>query len=216
MRDRDLREGGSRPSGFSRRSFLKGASVAAVGTGLATEALADAAPTDGLIREDGVTTVPKGALEITLRVNGEDVAVTVEPRTTLLDALRDRAGLTGTKKVCDRGACGACTLLLDGKPANSCLTLAWDAVGREITTIEGLADGENLHPVQQAFVECDALQCGFCTPGMVMSSVACLQKHATPTPEQIRHELSGNICRCGTYGRVFEAVANAAKNGGGR
>jgi xanthine dehydrogenase YagT iron-sulfur-binding subunit len=136
--------------------------------------------------------------------------VTVEPRVTLLRALRNHLELTGAKEVCDRGACGACTVLVDGDPVCSCLMLAADAVGREITTVEGLGSPEKMSPVQQAFVECDALQCGFCTPGFVVASTALLRKNPAPTLDQIQQGLSGNLCRCGTYGRVFEAVQKAA------
>ncbi|MBK8974504.1 MAG: (2Fe-2S)-binding protein [Planctomycetes bacterium] len=202
-----------RSGGFSRRSFLKGASIAAVGGPAGAAATAGGAILTDAPRDTG--TIPAGQLrEIALRVNGVERRVAVETRTTLLDALRDGLDLTGTKKVCDRGACGACTVLVDGQPTNSCLMLAHDAVGREITTIEGLASDAALHPVQQAFVEHDALQCGFCTPGFVMSAVACLGKHGKPSPATLRHELAGNICRCGTYGRIFAAVQDAAGRAG--
>ena len=196
-------------AGFSRRSFFKGASVAAV-AGSAAAAASDA------VREATPTRFAPGLHDITLRVNGESRKVAVEPRTTLLDALRDHLDLTGTKKVCDRGACGGCTVHADGVAINSCMTLALDAVGAELKTIEGLADGDELHPLQRAFIERDALQCGFCTPGMIMSGVACLSAHPQPNRDEIKKCMSGNICRCGTYTRVFEAIELAARNGGGR
>jgi xanthine dehydrogenase YagT iron-sulfur-binding subunit len=148
--------------------------------------------------------------------------VRVETRTTLLDTLRDRLDLTGAKKVCDRGACGGCTVIVDGITVNSCLMLALDAVGKEITTVESLTQGDKVHPLVQNFAACDAMQCGFCTPGMVMSSLHCLQHRGQPTRAQIRHDLSGNICRCGTYGRIFEAIertaagSSATGRGGGK
>jgi len=185
---------------FSRRSFLKGASVAAVAGSLQAEPRANA----------GGVLYRAGNHSIVLRINGTDHPVSVEPRTTLLDALRDLLDLTGAKKACDRGACGACTVIVDGASVNSCMMLALDAEGAAITTIEGLSDAEQLHPLQEAFIECDALQCGFCTPGMVMAGVACLNKYPQPTDDQIRHEMTGNLCRCGTYGRVSEAIHRAA------
>jgi aerobic-type carbon monoxide dehydrogenase small subunit (CoxS/CutS family) len=196
------------PTSFSRRSFLKGASLAAVAGVVADRA----SPAPGT--RPGGTTYGPGSHELELVVNGEKRKVAVEPRTTLLDALRDRLDLTGTKKICDRGSCGGCTVLLDGQPVNSCLLLAFDAEGAAITTVEGLERNGELHPVQRAFVDCDALQCGFCTPGMVVAAAACLQRHGRPSLEQIRADLAGNICRCGTYGRVFEAVQRAAAGGG--
>ncbi len=196
--------------GFSRRTFLKGASIAAtVGGGTAAAANANAA-------RSGPRKLEPGQHELALKINGVERKLQVEPRTTLLDALRDTLDLTGTKKICDRGACGGCTVLLDGEPINACLTLAFDAEGRDVKTIEGLAEGNVLHPVQAAFVHCDAMQCGFCTPGFVMSAVACLDRHPSPSRETIRKELSGNICRCGTYGRVVDAVERCGKTGGGR
>jgi aerobic-type carbon monoxide dehydrogenase small subunit (CoxS/CutS family) len=200
-------------SRFSRRAFLKGASAAAVGGAVGDKLLHDA-PARDVHRVRGVRTIPKGLGPLKLRVNGQEREVQVEPRTTLLDALRDGLDLTGSKKVCDRGACGGCTVLLDGEPVNSCMTLAWDAADAEIRTIEGIATTDSLHPVQAAFIESDALQCGFCTPGFVMSAVACLDRHAQPSRDTIRHELSGNICRCGTYSRVVEAVERASQGGG--
>jgi aerobic-type carbon monoxide dehydrogenase small subunit (CoxS/CutS family) len=132
----------------------------------------------------------------------------IEPRVTLLDALRMRADMTGNKRVCDRGTCGACTMIVDGRAVYSCSTLAIDCQGKEVRNVDGLAQGTALHPVQQAFCEKDALMCGFCTPGFVMASVALLEKHPNPTAEQIRKGLDGNICRCGTFSRIFEAVSS--------
>jgi aerobic-type carbon monoxide dehydrogenase small subunit (CoxS/CutS family) len=130
--------------------------------------------------------------------------------------LRDGLDLTGAKKICDRGACGGCTVLVAGLPTTSCMMLAMDAVGQPITTVESLSDGDQVHPLVQNFVSCDAMQCGFCTPGMVMSSLACLQRRGQPTAAEMRHDLSGNLCRCGTYGRVMEAIERTAKAGGGK
>ena len=192
--------------GFSRRSFLKGSAVAGVATTGLTAA-ATAAPA-------GPITFGPGTHELALLVNGKERKVTVETRTTLLDALRDGLDLTGAKKICDRGACGGCTVLMNGEPITSCMTLALDAQGQSLQTVESLAEGDTPHPLVQNFVACDAMQCGFCTPGMVMSSYACLQRRGQPTPEQMRHDLSGNLCRCGTYGRVMEAIARTAAGGG--
>ncbi len=194
---------------FSRRAFLKGASVAAV-TGSVAGTVTAAEPKTAEV-------YGPGNHQIQLKINGQLRDVMVEPRTTLLDALRDKLDVTGSKKVCDRGACGACTMLVDGITVNSCMMLAMDAAGgHEITTIESLSDGDNVHPLIQNFVDCDALQCGFCTPGMVMSSYALLQQNNNPSMDQIRHGVSGNICRCGTYTRIFEAIQRTANGVGGR
>lgn len=166
---------------------------------------------------------------IVLNINGEKHQLTVDHRTTLLDALRERLDLTGTKKGCDQGQCGACTVLVDGRRAVSCLNLAVAAEGREITTIEGMADGDRLHPVQQAFLDLDGYQCGYCTPGQICSAVAVIEEHAAGwpsavtddvrpeagppplTPDEIRERMSGNLCRCGAYVSIVQAVARAAE-----
>jgi carbon-monoxide dehydrogenase small subunit len=149
--------------------------------------------------------------EIPMIVNGEAFEVAVRPGETLLEVLRDRLGLTGTKEGCDTGRCGACTVLIDGKATRSCLTLAVRARNKEITTIEGLADGEGLHPIQQAFVEHGAVQCGFCTPGMIMTSRAFLEENPNPSDEEIKQALTGNICRCTGYVKIVEAILGAAE-----
>ena len=149
-------------------------------------------------------------LPMTLRVNGSDHALTLDPRTALLDALREHVGLMGTKKGCDHGQCGACTVLVDGERVLSCLTLAAQAQGRAITTIEGLASGDKLHPMQQAFVDNDAFQCGYCTPGQIMSAVACVQEGRATSDDEIREYMSGNLCRCAAYPNIVAAVRQAA------
>ncbi|WP_051248499.1 (2Fe-2S)-binding protein [Inquilinus limosus] len=151
--------------------------------------------------------------EVTLRVNGRTRRLRIDPRVTLLDALRDHLGLTGSKKGCDRGECGACTVHIDGRRALSCLTLAVMAEGREITTIEGLAEGDRLHPVQAAFIEHDAFQCGFCTPGQIMSAVACIREGHAGSDDEIREFMSGNLCRCAAYPQIVAAVRAAAATG---
>jgi aerobic-type carbon monoxide dehydrogenase small subunit (CoxS/CutS family) len=155
--------------------------------------------------------LPAKKMPITLNVNGKKYNLKVEPRMTLLRALRNELDLTGTKEICDRGACGGCSVMLDGKLVNSCMLLAVDAVGAKIGTIEGLAKGDKLDPIQSAFVQHDALQCGFCTPGMVMACKALLETNKKPDLVQIKKGLSGNICRCGTYNNIFAAVQTAAK-----
>lgn len=153
---------------------------------------------------------------VVLRVNEAEERLVVEPRRTLLDALRDNLGLTGTKKVCDMGDCGACTVLVDGRAMYSCLLLAVDCSGRAITTIEGLSRGGDLDPVQRAFVEADAFQCGFCTPGQVMSLKALLLERPHPSDDDILRAVTGNLCRCGAYPNILKAGRLAAEMGGGR
>ena len=149
----------------------------------------------------------RSAVPLTFRLNGRDETFTVEPQVTLLDLLRDRAGLSGTKKGCDRGQCGACTVLVNGRRTLSCLALALAHAGDEITTIEGLADGDELHAVQAAFVEHDAFQCGFCTPGQILSAVAVIAEDRAHTEGEIREAMSGNLCRCGAYPNIVAAIS---------
>lgn len=149
---------------------------------------------------------------VRLRINGEDHEVDVDTRTSLLDMVRDRVGLTGTKKGCDQGACGACTILVDDQRIVSCLTLAVMHDGAELRTIEGVADGDRLHPLQQAFIDTDGLQCGYCTPGQIMSALGCIAEGHTNSPAEIREWMSGNICRCGAYPNIVDAVAMAARS----
>lgn len=194
--------------GLSRRGFLKGAGLGAAATTLA------GAARDGLREAAGA---PKAAVlkasethEIAFTLNGKPAQAKVRTGHTLLETLRDQLDLTGTKVVCDHGTCGACTVLLDGRPVNACLVLAADAAGRRVETVEGLAEGGVLHPIQDAFVKEDALQCGFCTPGMIMSCKSLLDHNPKPTRDEVQEALSGNICRCGTYFNIFRAVDRAA------
>jgi xanthine dehydrogenase YagT iron-sulfur-binding subunit len=149
---------------------------------------------------------PVGTIRLALRINGVEHTLQVDPRVTLLDALREYLGLTGTKKGCDRGECGACTVLIDGRRINACLTFAVMHEGQEITTIEGLAHGDELHPIQAAFIEHDGFQCGYCTPGQIMSAVALLNEPHTASVAEIREWMSGNLCRCGAYPNIVAAI----------
>ncbi len=194
---------------YTRRAFLKGLGGGAAGTALATRLLGQTQ----MISQSDMSAAPVFSKKtVTLIVNGKSFSVEVEPRETLLEVLRERLKLTGTKKTCDRGECGGCTVLLDGRPVYSCLFPAYRADGKKITTIEGLAEGEKLHPVQQAFIDKDAYQCGFCTPGFIMSSVALLSKNPAPSSAEIKAGLSGNLCRCGNYAKIYEAVAAASQS----
>ncbi len=190
----------------SRRSFLKSfGTTAAVAATAQVETVAQE-----LAKANAEKTYGPGAVPVTLSINGKSVKLQVEPRVTLLDALRNHLDLTGAKEVCDRATCGACTVLLDGTPIYSCSRLAIEAQGHQITTVEGLAQEGKLTPVQQAFIEQDALMCGFCTPGFVMSVTALLRNNPRPTAEEVRHACSGNLCRCGTYPRIMQAAFKAA------
>jgi len=203
-------------AGVSRRSFLRtaglSAAAAAASGGTAVARGQDAPGAGG--GADAALDVPVAGptpAPVRMRVNGAAVAPEVEPATTLLETLRHELGLTGSKQVCDRAACGGCTVIVDGEPVASCMMLAHDADGRSVTTIEGLRrpDG-SLHPLQEAFVRHDALQCGYCTPGFVMAAAALLERTPTPTLEEIKAGLAGNVCRCGTYTNIFNAVLEAS------
>jgi xanthine dehydrogenase YagT iron-sulfur-binding subunit len=204
--------GTAREAGSSRRQFLRSLATISAGltvaaplgraTAVTEESIPSSAPPD--------TSGARGLTEINLKVNGNSERLVVDPRVTLLDALRDRLELTGTKKGCDRGACGACTVHLGGKRVLSCLTLAVMAQEKEITTIEGLAKGDELHPVQAAFIECDGFQCGYCTPGQIMSAVACISEGHAGSDREIREFMSGNLCRCGAYPNIVDAIKVAA------
>jgi len=192
---------------FSRRGFLKGAGVTAATSVLET---ANALAHDAKQALQADRVVGPDALPVKLRINGHEHSVVIEPRDTLAQTLRDNIGLTGTKVVCDRGSCSACTVWIDKTPTLACMTLSIDTAGREITTIEGLSRGGTMHPVQAAFVKHDAMQCGFCTPGMVMSCAALLERNPRPTLVDVKHAVSGNLCRCGTYPKVFAATLDVA------
>ena len=194
---------------ITRRSFLKGLGTVVVATAAVPvgAVAAEVAQMETLGEEK---TLGPGQVPVTLNVNGKRLKLNLEPRVTLLDALRNHSSLTGTKEVCDRATCGACTVLMDGQPVYSCMKLAIEAQGREITTVEGLSDGGKLTEVQRAFVECDALMCGYCTPGFVMSVTALLKKNPHPTADQVSVACSGNLCRCGTQRRVLAAALKAA------
>jgi len=204
MKDDDARPPDTNP-GVSRRDFMKLSAVTAAVPLVMGTSVVEAAGEE-------VAVHGPGKVPVTLTVNGKKLSAELEPRVTLLDALRGPFDLTGAKRVCDRGACGACTVLLDGKPVYACSLLAIDAQGAKITTIEALAEGDKLSPVMQAFVEHDAQQCGFCTPGFVLATTHFLQQHPKPTADDIRRGLNGNYCRCGTYNGI-RAVALAQSGG---
>lgn len=200
---------GHKGSGVTRRGFL--ASMGAGAAAMATSSLASPPPKPEIIK-------PEDMARLSLTVNGRKHHLLVEPRWSLLFVIREKLGITGTKVGCERGECGACTVLIDGRPHYACMMTAIEAEGREITTIEGLMNGEELGPVQQAFVEKDAMQCGYCTPGQIMSVEGLLRRNPNPSLEDIRTAVSGNLCRCGSYNNIFEAAQLAAKlkagNGG--
>jgi len=196
--EQDDPSAGGSGSVFSRRSFLKTVGGTSLAAGVLSPALGEA--------QTGPAAVGPGDVPIELNINGTVKKLSVEPRVTLLDAMRNRLDITGVKRVCDRGTCGACTVIADGRPIYACSHLAIEMQGRAIRTVESFTEGTVLHPVQQAFCETDGLMCGFCTPGFVVSAVALLEKNPKPTAEQAKAGLAGNICRCGTYTRVLEAV----------
>ena len=191
---------GEERSGLSRRGLLGGALTA--GVGLAFPPVAKSQPAAAAQEVTELTAY-------SLKINGQTHWVHLEPRVTLLDALRDHLGMYGSKKGCDHGQCGACTVLVNGKRINSCLTLAIMHRGEEITTVEGLAEGDQLHPVQAAFIEHDAFQCGYCTPGQICSAVGLLNEGHAHSEDEIREGMAGNICRCGAYTNIVEAVKQA-------
>jgi xanthine dehydrogenase YagT iron-sulfur-binding subunit len=205
----DHRDTPGRP-GLSRRDFLWKSTAGAVSTGLLPEGLISASPQAAA----ELAVMGPGAVPITLSVNGRVRRLELEPRITLLDALRDRIELTGAKKVCDRGSCGACTVLLDGAPVYACSILAVDAQGREVITVEGVGTPEKMHPIQAAFVSNDAQQCGFCTPGFVVACKSLLDGNPSPSAADVDRGLGGNVCRCGTYAGIRKAVLEAATKGG--
>ncbi len=193
-------------SGVSRRAFLKSFGTTAA---VAATAQVDAVAQE-LAKANAEKTYGPAAVPVTLSVNGQRLQLELEPRVTLLEALRNHSSFTGAKEVCDRATCGACTVLLDGAPIYSCSKLAIEAQGHEVTTVEGLARNGKLSNVQQAFIEQDALMCGYCTTGFVMSVTALLKRNPRPTAEQVKHACAGNLCRCGTYPRVLQAAFKAA------
>ena len=205
----------SEETGSSRRRFISQLAALSAGLSVVTPVSRGLSETTQPARGPAETPEEGTLVDITLRINGTVQKLRVDPRVTLLDALRERLELTGTKKGCDQGACGACTVLLDGTRVVSCLTLAVMAEGKEITTIEGLAKDDQLHPVQAAFVTCDGFQCGYCTPGQIMSAVGCIREGHTKSDEQIREFMSGNICRCGAYPNIVDAIKLAVGQGKG-
>ncbi len=202
MNDPDATGAGS----FSRRTFLKGLGTSAVAA-VAARTTAVAAELEKVNAE---RILGPGPVPVTLKVNGERMKLLLEPRVTLLDALRNYSSLTGAKEGCDRAACGACTVLLDGTPIYSCQKLAVEAQGHEITTVEGLARDGKLSKVQQAFIAKDALQCGYCTPGFILSVTALLKQNPHPTADEVKHACAGNLCRCGAHPHILQAVFEAA------
>jgi xanthine dehydrogenase YagT iron-sulfur-binding subunit len=211
MKDRDEapagdmseNSGNSALGAVSRRGALQG--------GAALVAISLAADAASVAQSKAAVAVPDAqALTVNTTINGKAMALKIDPRSSLLDVLRERLALTGAKKGCDHGQCGACTVHIDGRRVASCLTLAAKVEGRSVLTIEGLSSGEVLHPMQQAFIDHDALQCGYCTPGQIMAAVACVAEGNATSKDRIREYMSGNICRCGAYVGIVAAIADAA------
>lgn len=203
MKQKEKKQNGN----LSRRGFLKGAGITAAGTVIASSGVLSL---KGQALEKSKLIGP-GTINIKMNVNGRQRELNVEPRTTLADALRNELQLTGTKVGCDRGSCSACTVWINGTPVLSCMTLAVEVGSKEVITIEGLAKNGELHPVQEAFMDHDATQCGFCTSGMIMSAAHLLDKKGNPTKEDVKDATRGNLCRCGTHPKVFDATLDAAK-----
>ena len=201
----DKRSAPKTGAGVTRRDFIKGMGTGAIGTAVLPPLLGQTIAT----RKGRVPVYDRRTIALT--VNGRQVKIEAAANETLLDVLRDKLDLLGAKKVCDRGECGGCTVLLDGEPVYACMFLAVRADGRTVRTVEGLAEGDKLHLVQEAFIEKDGYQCGFCTPGFIMATTAFLEKTPDPSPAEIRQALSGNLCRCGNYAKIYEAVGAAAK-----
>jgi carbon-monoxide dehydrogenase small subunit/xanthine dehydrogenase YagT iron-sulfur-binding subunit len=193
---------------ISRRGFLRGAGLTTAGTVMVNTGVLALDKPKPVVENK---TLGPDAIQVRMTVNGHERQLLIEPRVTLAQALREHLQLTGTKVVCDRGACSACTVWLDGQPVNACMTLALDVGHKEVTTVEGLAQNGELHPVQQAFIDHDAAQCGYCTPGMIMSAAHLLENNSNPTLDEVKHATRGNLCRCGTYPHVFKATMAAAK-----
>ncbi len=192
---------------MSRRFFLRGGATATIALPLIGEAVS--------VRDANAAQIvanPRDPVSISLRVNGQDHSLNLDARTTLLDALREHLALTGSKKGCDQGQCGACTVHVNGERVLSCLTLAVALPGREVTTIEGLAQDGKLHPMQQAFIDNDGFQCGYCTPGQIMSAIACVKEGHASNPDQIREYMSGNLCRCAAYPNIVAAIEQARQH----
>ena len=209
MSDKEKKQG----TNISRRNFLKG-----VGTGTVAATVAPGILVGDVKTAEAQTDEAISTAKIQLNINEKSYQIEVEARTTLLTVLRDgidtsgdNVDLTGAKLICDRGECGGCTVLVDGKSVYACMMLAMDAQGKQITTVEGIANGDNLHPVQEAFIKHDAMMCGFCTPGFIVSSVVLLNDNKKPTLTEIKEGLSGNTCRCGTYPFIFDAVETASE-----
>ena len=209
MSDKEKKQG----TNISRRNFLKG-----IGTGTVAATVAPAILVGDVKIAEAQTDEAISTAKIQLNINEKSYQIEVEARTTLLTVLRDgidtsgdNVDLTGAKLICDRGECGGCTVLVDGKSVYACMMLAMDTQGKQITTVEGIANGDNLHPVQEAFIKHDAMMCGFCTPGFIVSSVALLNDNKKPTLTEIKEGLSGNTCRCGTYPFIFDAVETASE-----